>query len=261
MNYSRLLEDKRVFITTGARGMGREIALLMARHGASVAVGGKNLPRLKETVKELQELSPKSRGYELNLSREENVKSVCRQILDDFLGIDILVNTVGINVHGKIHEYDSETLDLLIRTNYKSGLICAQHFLPGMIERHYGNIVNISSIHGTVTMPGFAVYAGTKGAINATARAMALDYAKDGIRVNNVSPGLIMSDNMLDEIATYPEGQEREDFIKLLENMQPLSPGKMKDIANTVLFLSSDMSSYITGQTIMVDGGASIKAH
>lgn len=261
MNYSRLLEDKRVFITTGARGMGREIALLMARHGASVVVGGKNLPRLKETVKELQELSPKSRGYELNLSREENVKSVCRQILDDFLGIDILVNTVGINVHGKIHEYDSETLDLLIRTNYKSGLICAQHFLPGMIERHYGNIVNISSIHGTVTMPGFAVYAGTKGAINATARAMALDYAKDGIRVNNVSPGLIMSDNMLDEIATYPEGQEREDFIKLLENMQPLSPGKMKDIANTVLFLSSDMSSYITGQTIMVDGGASIKAH
>lgn len=261
MDYSKLVDGKRVFVTTGARGIGKEIALLMARQGAVVAVGGKNLPKLEETVQELQKLSPKSKGYNLNLALEENINAVCRQIVDDFSGIDILVNTVGINVHGKIHEYDSETLDLLIRTNYKSGLICAQHFLPGMIERHYGNIINISSIHGTMTMPGFAVYAGTKGAVNATARAMALDYAKDGIRVNSISPGLIMSDNMIDEIATYPEGQERKEFMNMLENMQPLHPGKMEDIANATLFLASDMSSYITGQTIMVDGGASIKAH
>ena len=128
-------------------------------------------------------------------------------------------------------------------------------------KRKYGNIINISSIHGTMTMPGFGIYAGTKGALNATARAMALDYADAGIRVNNISPGLIMSDNMLDEINTYPEGKEREDFMEMLRHMQPLLPGKMEDIANAALFLASDMSSYITGQTIMVDGGASIKAH
>ncbi|MDE7006927.1 MAG: SDR family oxidoreductase, partial [Lachnospiraceae bacterium] len=113
----------------------------------------------------------------------------------------------------------------------------------------------------TMTMPGFGNYAGTKGTLNATARAMALDYADAGIRVNNISPGLIMSDNMLDEINTYPEGKEREDFMEMLRHMQPLLPGKMEDIANAALFLASDMSSYITGQTIMVDGGASIKAH
>lgn len=130
-----------------------------------------------------------------------------------------------------------------------------------MVERGYGNIINISSIHGSMTMPGFGIYAGTKGAVNATARAMALDYAKKGIRVNNISPGLILSDNMQDEILGYPEGEQRERFMEMLRNMQPLPPGKMEDIANAALFLASDMSAYITGQTIFADGGASIKAH
>lgn len=261
MDYGRMLTGKRAFITTGARGIGREIAMLFAKHGAIAAVGGKNLPKLKETEEELKKLSPDSKGYVLDLSNLNEVKKVCGQLITDFGGIDILVNTVGINRHGKIHEYDESWLETAIDTNYKSGLICAKELLPGMLKRKYGNIINISSIHGTMTMPGFGIYAGTKGALNATARAMALDYADAGIRVNNISPGLIMSDNMLDEINTYPKGKEREDFMEMLRHMQPLLPGKMEDIANAALFLASDMSSYITGQTIMVDGGASIKAH
>lgn len=261
MNYEKMLAGKRAFITTGARGIGKEIAILFAKHGATVAVGGKNLPKLQETEAQLQGISAGSKGYELNLSNTEDVKVICRQLIRDFGGIDILVNTVGINRHGEVHECDEEWLETMINTNYKSGLICAKELLPGMLERKCGNIINISSIHGTMTMPGFGIYAGTKGAVNATARAMALDYAGEGIRVNNISPGLIMSDNMIDEINTYPEGEERERFMEMLRNMQPLSPGKMEDIANAALFLASDMSAYITGQTIMVDGGASIKAH
>ena len=261
MDYGKMLTGKRAFITTGARGIGKEIALLFAKHGATVAVGGKNLPKLQETEAQLKEVSPGSRGYELNLSDLEEVKEVCRQLIADYGGIDILVNTVGINRHGKVHECDEEWLETMINTNYKCGLACAKELLPGMLERKSGNIINISSIHGTMTMPGFGIYAGTKGAVNATARAMALDYAEEGIRVNNISPGLIMSDNMQDEINTYPEGEERERFMEMLRHMQPLPPGKMEDIANAALFLASDMSAYITGQTIMVDGGASIKAH
>lgn len=112
-----------------------------------------------------------------------------------------------------------------------------------------------------MTMPGFLGYAGTKGAVNASARAMALDYAGKGIRVNTICPGLIMSDNLMDEVNSYPEGPQRNAFMTMLEHMQPLAPGRSEDIANTALFLASDMSSYITGQSIMVDGGASIKAH
>lgn len=261
IDYGKMLAGKRAFITTGARGIGKEIAMLFARHGATVAVGGKNIPKLKETEGQLKEISPESKGYVLNLSNLEDTKEVCRRLITDLGGVDILVNTVGINRHGKIHEYDEAWLETAIDTNYKSGLICAKELLPGMLERKYGNIINISSIHGTMTMPGFGIYAGTKGAVNATARAMALDYAEAGIRVNNISPGLIMSDNMLDEINTYPEGKERDQFMEMLRHMQPLSPGKMEDIANAALFLASDMSAYITGQTILVDGGASIKAH
>lgn len=261
MDYNNMLKQKRAFITTGARGIGREIALLFARQGAAVVVGGKNLPKLAETMEEIRSVSPQSKGYACNLSDEKEITAVCDQILEDFAGIDILVNTVGINRHGEITEYSMEMIDTMFNTNYKSGLICAQKFLPGMVERGYGNIINISSIHGSMTMPGFGIYAGTKGAVNATARAMALDYAKKGIRVNNISPGLILSDNMQDEILDYPEGEQRERFMEMLRNMQPLPPGKMEDIANAALFLASDMSAYITGQTIFADGGASIKAH
>ena len=149
----------------------------------------------------------------------------------------------------------------MLETNYKSGLRFSRRFILGMMERRYGIIINISSIHSVATMPGFGVYAGTKGAMNATARAMALDYADYGIRVNTICPGLIMSDNMMDEVYGYQEGPERDAFMEMLNHMQPLAPGKMEDISDAALYLASDMSSYVTGQIIMVDGGASIKAH
>lgn len=163
--------------------------------------------------------------------------------------------------HKPIHECDDEFVLKLWNTNYMSALLCARKFIPGMIERGNGNIINISSIHADMTMPGFGIYASTKGAMNAMGRAMALDYADNGIRVNNLSPGLILSDNVLDEVNSYKEGSERDNFVKMLKSMQPMEPGKMEDVANTALFLASDMSKYITGQTILVDGGASIKAH
>lgn len=260
-NYNRLLEGKRVFVTTGARGIGKEIALLFAAQGAVIAVGGKNIPCLRETIKEIQKLSPNSREYQIELGNEENVICAGEQILKDFGGIDILVNTVGINEHRRIDECTEEQMEKAISVNYKSFIRFSRIFVPGMRERKSGNIINISSIHSVQTMPGFGIYAGTKGAVNATSRAMALDYAEYGIRVNCICPGLIMSDNMLDEIHTYPEGEERERFMDLLYRMQPLSPGSMEDVADAALYLASDMSTYMTGQVLMLDGGASIKAH
>lgn len=261
IDYNRLLAGKRVFINSGQRGIGREIALLFAGQGATIALGGPKRERVEKTLAELLPLAPDSKGYQLDLSDKAATESVAKQVVTDFGGIDILVNTVGINQHQPIHEVSDETLERLLETNYKSGLRCARAVLPGMLERGEGNIVNISSIHGVMTMPGFGIYAGTKGAMNATARAMALDYAPAGIRVNTICPGLILSDNMMDEINTYPEGTARDDFMRLLTAMQPLPPGDMQAIADAALYLASDMSRYITGQILMVDGGASIKAH
>ena len=156
-NYNRLLEGKRVFVTTGARGIGKEIALLFASQGAAVAVGGKNVPCLCQTVKEIQEVSPESRGYEVELGNKENVEQVGRQILEDFGCIDILVNTVGINDHGRVDECTEEQVEKMISVNYKSFLRFSKIFIPGMRERKNGNIINISSIHSVETMPGLSL--------------------------------------------------------------------------------------------------------
>ena len=261
MDYSRLLDNKRVFISSGARGIGREIALLFAKQGATVCVGGKNLPKLAETEKELKTFSPESFSVACNLSSQEEITNAVDTVLKRWGGIDILVNTVGINHHVVAHEYSEEELSLFLDTNYKSALRLMKAFVPGMLENHQGNIVNISSIHSVMSMPGYMIYAGTKAALNASSRVMALDYARQGIRVNTICPGLILSDVLQDEINSYPAGEARNEFMEMLDRMQPLSPGHMIDIANAALFLASDMSAYMTGQSIMVDGGASIKAH
>lgn len=261
MNYSRLLDNKRVFVSSGARGIGREIAMLFAQHGAIVCVGGKNLPKLAETEKELKTFSPDSFSVPCNLSCESDIRKTIDTILERWGGVDILVNTVGINHHIVSHAYSEEELSLFLETNYKSALRLMKAFVPGMLKKHYGNIISISSIHSVMSMPGYMMYAGTKAALNASSRVMALDYARQGIRVNTICPGLILSDAVQDEIASYPEGKAREDFVEMLDHMQPMYPGHMIDIANAALFLASDMSAYMTGQSIMVDGGASVKAH
>ncbi|MEG1075302.1 MAG: SDR family oxidoreductase [Ruthenibacterium sp.] len=261
MDYNHLLAGKNVFISSGQRGIGQEIALLFAEQGATLALGGPKEKLLEKTIQEIRQFSPASKGYQVDLSDAQQTEKTCECVLQDFGFIDILVNTVGLNRHMPIHLCEDELLEYLLETNYKSGFRCVRKFVPSMMERNSGNIINISSIHAVMTMPGFGVYAGTKGAMNATARAMALDYAPYGIRVNNICPGLILSDNMMDEINSYPEGKEREDFMTLLRNMQPMAPGTMPAISNAALYLASEMSAYTTGQTLMIDGGASIKAH
>ena len=261
LDYTNLLAGKRAVVSTGARGIGKAVALLFARQGAKVIVGGRNDPALEKTVEELREISPESRGFHVDLSSGEETEAFACQALEAFGGVDILVNTVGVNRHAPAHLYEDSLMESFLESNYKSGLRLARAFLPGMMERRDGAIVNISSIHAVQTMPGYMLYAGTKGAMNAAARAMALDYAEYGVRVNTICPGLILSDIMMDEIRTYPEGPEREAFMRLLSGMQPLPPGQMEDVANAALFLASPMSAYTTGAVVMVDGGASIKAH
>ena len=260
MDFNRLLEKKRVFINGGQRGIGKDIALLFASQGATIALGGRDKQTLEKTMKEIKEISPNSKGYLLDVSTGEELERVCLQVLEDFGGIDIIINTIGVNKHGYTHELTDDDLERMLETNYKSTIRSARKFLPGMMERRWGTIVNISSIHSVQTMPRYTSYAGTKGAMNAAARSMALEYAPYNIRVNNLAPGLIFSDNMMDEINAF-QGEEQEAFIKLLESMQPLPPGSMADVSNAALFLASDLSSYITGQTLLVDGGATVKAH
>ena len=180
-NYNRLLEGKTVFVTTAARGIGKSIAVLFARQGAAVFFAGRNEAYVRRTEEELRLLHPDCRGYVCDLSNAEDSERTAAEAMRDSGGIDILVSTVGINCHCTVDNYLDEDMLRLLETNYLSGLRFARRFAPSLRARR-GCVVNISSIHSTLTEPTNMLYAGTKGAMNAAARAMALDFAADGVR-------------------------------------------------------------------------------
>ena len=259
-DYNQLLKGKNVLITTAARGIGKSIALLFAQQGADVYFGGRNEEYVRTTEKELQEVRPGCRGYVVDLAKADQTEEFVSCVMRDSGGIDVLVATVGVNCHGPAAEYKDEDMFRLLETNYLSGLRCLRKVIPSMQARGGGSIVNISSIHSLMTQPGNMLYAGTKGAMNSASRAIALDYAKDHIRINTICPGVVISDVFYDDI----ERMTPEELSKFRDNVrrcQPLDPGRMQDIANTALFFASDMSAFITGQVLLADGGTSIKAH
>ena len=237
-DYNQMLAGKNVLITTAARGIGKSIALLFARQGADVYFGGRNEEYVRTTEKELQAIRPGCRGYVVDLAKADQTEAFVDAAVKDSGGFDILVSTVGVNCHCPAAEYKDEAMQ----------------------ARGGGSIINISSIHSLMSQPTNMLYAGTKGAMNAAARVMALDYAKDNIRVNTICPGVVISDVMYDDMDKLDDvGKKQLDAA--LRRCQPLEPGRMQDIANTALFFASDMSANITGQTLLSDGGTSIKAH
>lgn len=259
-DYNHLLQGKNVLITTAARGIGKSIALLFAQQGATIYFGGRNKEYVSATEKELQEICPNCRGYLVDLAKANETEAFLDCVLRDSGGIDVLVSTVGVNCHGPAADYKDEDMFRLLETNYLSGLRCVRKVVPGMQARGGGSIVNISSIHSLMTQPGNMLYAGTKGAMNSASRAIALDYAKDHIRINTICPGVVVSDVFYDDMDRMTP-EELTKFHDIVRRCQPLEPGRMQDIANTALFFASDMSTFITGQTLLVDGGTSIKAH
>lgn len=262
MNYNRLLEGKTALITSGAMGIGKAIAKNFVKQGAKVIIADINEEKLGEVLDFLVKYNELCSSYVCDMGDKEAVYNLVQTIKKEHGDIDILVNSVGINNRTLLHEMEEDTLDRIMDVNFKSGYRFMKAFIPRMIENGGGTIVNISSIHSLMTMPENSAYSASKGAVNAMARAVALDYASYNIRINNVALGYVLSD--MNRIGFEHIGDETEIDKFLTEKynyMQPLRAGTCEDVANTVLYLASDMSRYLTGQTICLDGGASIKAH
>ena len=248
-DYNQMLAGKNVLITTAARGIGKSIALLFARQGADVYFGGRNEEYVRTTEKELQSIRPGCRGYVVDLAKADQTEAFVDAAVKDSGGFDILVSTVGVNCHCPAAEYKDEDMFRLLETNYLSGVRCARKVIPTMQARGGGSIINISSIHSLMSQPTNMLYAGTKGAMNAAARVMALDYAKDNIRVNTICPGVVISDVMYDDMDKLDDAGKKQ-LDAALHRCQPLEPGRMQDIANTALFFASNMSANITGHDL-----------
>jgi 3-oxoacyl-[acyl-carrier protein] reductase len=243
-----MLEGKVALITGAARGIGKAIALKFAEEGADVAFTDLVINEAAEqTVSEIAAFGHKVKGYASNAANFDETHAVVEEVLKEFGHIDILVNNAGITKDGLVLRMSEAQWDAVIAVNLKSAFNFIHAVVPSMSRQKGGSIINMASIAGQMGNPGQINYASSKAGLIAMAKTVAKEMGSRGIRANAIAPGFIVSEmtNALPEAV-------RDEYIKSI----PLKRGGTVDeIANTALYLASDLSSYVTGQVIAVNGG------
>jgi 3-oxoacyl-[acyl-carrier protein] reductase len=231
------LKDKVAIVTGGTKGIGKGIADVLSRKGAKVVISAKN------------KLESKHYFIKCDVSNYQDAQTLIKETLKKYKKIDILINNAGIYPFVPLKDMTEEQWDNVIKVNLKGTFNCTKAVLPFMIKNKYGKIVNIASIAGTkVGFPNLVHYCASKGGIEGFTMAAALDLAQYKINVNAVAPGAILTPGT-------KKGLDKKATANLIQAIPEKRMGKPIDIAETVAFLASDASEYITGQTIVVDGG------
>ena len=241
--------DGRVALVTGAaRGIGKAIALKFAEEGADVAFTDLVINEAaEETVSEIAAYGHKVKAYASNAAKFDETQAVVEEIVKEFGRIDILVNNAGITKDGLVMRMSEEQWDAVIAVNLKSAFNFIHAVVPQMARQKRGSIINMASIAGQMGNPGQVNYASSKAGLIAMAKSVAKEMGSRGIRANAIAPGYVVTEMT----AALPEAV-REEYIKNI----PLKRGAtVEEIANTALYLASDLSSYVTGQVIAVNGG------
>lgn len=245
--------NKNVLVSGGAAGIGKGIVQAFALEGATVYFADINSEMGINTKKDITSFTgnKKIEFIRTDFSCQQDIDNLIEQVLGKAGFIDVLVNNVGVNLRsGNILEHSNEELSNTFKINLYSYIYCIQGFLPAMIKRKQGSIVNVSSTMG-LGAKGFTAYSVSKGSIITLTKALALDHATDNIRVNAVAPGLIATPST----GAWINQQENAAEMKGI----PLNRvGRPDDIANAVIFLASEQASYITGHVLIVDGGLSV---
>lgn len=249
------LKNKVAIITGSASGIGRATALLFAQEGAKIIVADSNESGGAETISLIRKKNHEGIFLPTDVSKSTDAKNLAARALEQFGKIDVLVNAAGIGSFHSTEETAEAELDRVLDINLKSIFFCSQAIIPHM-KKSGGSIINLSSITGIVGAPGMAAYTATKGAIITLTRTMALELAESQIRVNCLCPASIdtpMLQNSFNRAAD--PAKAREQNIK----RHPLGRlGTAEDVAQFALFLASDESSFVTGGTHVIDGGATL---
>ena len=241
----KLLEGKTALITGAARGIGKSIALKFAQEGANIAFT--DLEVNPETEQEISALGVKAKSYASNAADFAQTEQVVAQVKEEFGSIDILVNNAGITKDGLMLRMTEQQWDAVIAVNLKSAFNFIHACVPIMMRQRGGSIINMASVVGVHGNAGQANYAASKAGLIALAKSIAQEMGPKGIRANAIAPGFIETAMT----ASLPDNV-REEWKKKI----PLRRGgQVEDIANTALYLASDLSSYVSGQVIQVDGG------
>ena len=233
-------------------GNGRAAAILLARAGAAVAVVDRKLDLAARTIEMISEEDGRALAIAGDVTSEDDCRSIVEEVCRTFGGIDVLDNNVGIGSRGSVVDDDPENWERVMRVNVHSMMLMSRYAIPEMVKRGGGAIVNVSSI-SALRPRGLTAYSTSKGAVIALTRAMAVDHAADHIRVNCVAPGPVFTPMVAAGGMSEADRERRR-------KAAPLGiEGTGWDIGNAVLFLASDLARYITGQTLVVDGGVTLK--
>lgn len=244
----KLLEGKTALITGAARGIGKAIALKFAEEGANIAFTDLKIDDIaKETVEHIKSYGVECKAYASNAADFKQTEKVVNKIKEDFERIDILVNNAGITKDGLMMRMSEDQWDAVINVNLKSAFNFIHAVLPIMLRQRNGSIINMASVVGVHGNAGQCNYAASKAGLIALAKSIGQEVGSRGIRANAIAPGFIETAMT----AALPDEVRKEWAAKI-----PLRRGgKPEDIANVATFLASDLSSYVTGQVIQVDGG------
>lgn len=243
-------KNKTVIVTGAGRGIGRGIALAFAQEKYNVVVSDINLADCKKVAKEIEENNSKALAVKCDVSSSKDVEMLISKTAKKFNQVDVLINNAGIFPFQPFAKMAETQWDKVINVNLKSIFLCSKKVLPKMPSG--GRIINISSIAAFVGFEGLTHYCASKGAINAMIRSLALELASKKINVNAIAPGAIDTPGAT---GALDEKARKENIA----NIPMKRFGSPEDIANAVVFLASEKSNYITGQTIIVDGGWTLK--
>lgn len=247
------LRGKVAIVTGGNAGIGEAIAKAFAREGASIVITGRRQGELDRVVNAIVKEPGKAFAVAGSVTDESHVQETVRRTVQQFGRLDILINNAGVGDFGKrLHEIDDATWAQVLEVNLTGVFRMTRAVLPQMLTQGKGAIVNISSVASLLGLPTLPAYAASKGAIDAMTRALAVDYAKEGIRCCVVNPGLI------DTPMAAPLMSNPERLNPILSHYPICRAGKPEEVANMVLYLASDEAAWVTGGTFPIDGGMTI---
>lgn len=237
-------------VTGGSKGIGRHLAGLLAKHGAAVAVSSRHLEESRQAAEEIKKAGGEALGVFVDVSKVETISTMVQEVIHWKGRLDVLVNNAGTNVRKPALEFSEQEWDRILNTNLKGAFFCSQAAAKEMIPTGGGRILNVSSAAGGMPVPWLAPYSISKAGLNHLTRILALEWASCNIRVNGIAPTYIETPLTKDWLSD----PKRYDMLKKRSPMGRLA--SISDLDGAVLLLVTEASSFITGQTLFVDGGS-----